>query len=82
MNHYEKQIMQHLVVTGSHLCERLVHHRHHVLAIDNLSTGRLENINHLRPLPNFQFVRETITNLQVLDRLTSDVNLAIEGVTT
>ena len=62
---------------GSHLCERLVHLGHHVVAVDDLSTGRLENITHLRPLPSFQFVRESITNLQVLDRLSSEADTII-----
>ena len=62
---------------GSHLCERLVHLGHHVVAIDDLSTGRLENITHLRPLPSFQFVRESITNLQVLDRLASEADTIV-----
>ncbi len=62
---------------GSHLCEFLLHNGHHVVAIDDLSTGRLENIQHLRPLPSFQFVRETIMNNQVLDRLTSEADIII-----
>lgn len=62
---------------GSHLCERLVHLGHHVVAIDDLSTGRLENITHLLPLPSFQFVRESITNLQVLDRLASEADTIV-----
>jgi UDP-glucose 4-epimerase len=62
---------------GSHLCELLLHNGHHVVAIDDLSTGRLENIQHLRPLPSFQFVRETIMNNQVLDRLTSEADIVI-----
>jgi len=62
---------------GSHLCERLVHKGHHVVAIDDLSTGRIENIQHLRPMPNFQFVRENILNNQVLDRLTSEAEVII-----
>ncbi len=62
---------------GSHLCELLVHNGHHVVAIDDLSTGRLENIQHLLPMQGFQFVRETITNSQVLDRLTSEVDILI-----
>jgi UDP-glucose 4-epimerase len=62
---------------GSHLCEALLQRGHHVVAIDNLSTGRLENIAHLRSLPHFQFVRETITNTQVLDRLTSQADVVI-----
>jgi UDP-glucose 4-epimerase len=47
------------------------------VAIDDLSTGRFENISHLRELPHFQFVRETITNQLVLDRLTSDSDIVI-----
>ena len=62
---------------GSHLCEYLLHNGHTVVAIDDLSTGRLENIQHLRPLPSFQFVRETIMNNQVLDRLTSEADIII-----
>jgi UDP-glucose 4-epimerase len=62
---------------GSHLCEFLLHNGHTVVAIDDLSTGRLENIQNLRPLPSFQFVRETIMNNQVLDRLTSEADIVI-----
>lgn len=62
---------------GSHLCELLLSAGHRVVAIDDLSTGRVENINHLRPLPHFQFVRETVDNAQVLDRLTSQSDVVI-----
>lgn len=62
---------------GSHLCEALLAAGHHVVAIDDLSTGRAENIAHLRPLPHFQFVRETITNSLVLDRLTSEADVVV-----
>ena len=62
---------------GSHLCELLVRNGHTVVAIDNLSTGRLENISYLLAMPGFLFVRETITNSQVLDRLTSEADIII-----
>ena len=62
---------------GSHLCELLLQKGHTVVAIDNLSTGRLDNIQHLLQSPGFQFVRETITNTQVLDRLTSEADILI-----
>jgi UDP-glucose 4-epimerase len=62
---------------GSHLCDLLLQTGQHVIAIDNLSTGRLENIQHLRNYPNFQFVRETISNTLVLDRLTSEASIVI-----
>ena len=62
---------------GSHLSELLLQQGHHVVAIDNLSTGRLDNIQHLAHNAQFQFVRETITNNQVLDRLTSEADIII-----
>lgn len=62
---------------GSHLCERLVIAGHEVTAIDDLSTGRIENILHLKSYPNFHFVRETILNTQVLDRITSESEIII-----
>jgi UDP-glucose 4-epimerase len=62
---------------GSHLCEVLLARGHHVVAIDDLSTGRVDNINHLRSQPGFQFVREDIRNSQVLDRLTSESEVVV-----
>jgi UDP-glucose 4-epimerase len=62
---------------GSHLSEYLLQNGYVVTVLDDLSTGRLENIQHLRSNPNFQFVRETITNAQVLDRITSQVDTVI-----
>ena len=57
---------------GSHLCDRLVAAGHRVTAIDDLSTGRLENIAHLEGTPGFQFVHETIMHEAVMDRLVSE----------
>jgi UDP-glucose 4-epimerase len=48
-----------------------------VVVIDDLSTGRIENILHLRSRPDFQFVRETIMNAQVLDRLASEADVIV-----
>ncbi len=62
---------------GSHLCELLLGQGHRVVAIDDESTGRVDNIQHLRPLPHFQFVRENINNAQVLDRLTSEADVVV-----
>ena len=42
---------------GSHLCESLLKKGHHVLAIDNLSLGKYENISALVNAPNFKFVK-------------------------
>lgn len=62
---------------GSHLSDSLVHSGYSVVAIDDLSTGRIENIRHLMPLPHYKFVRENIMNQQVLDRLTSESDIVI-----
>ena len=41
---------------GSHLCDRFVKEGFHVIAMDNLITGDLRNIEHLFKLPNFELV--------------------------
>ncbi|UII77593.1 SDR family oxidoreductase [Flagellimonas sp. HMM57] len=40
---------------GSHLCDRFIAEGHHVIAMDNLITGDLKNIEHLFPLEHFEF---------------------------
>jgi UDP-glucose 4-epimerase len=45
------------------------------MVIDNLSTGRFENIAHLTNHPGFHFAIDSITNEIVLDRLMSECNL-------
>jgi dTDP-glucose 4,6-dehydratase len=45
---------------GSHLCETLLARGHSVVGIDNLLTGDLHNIAHLRAL-DFQFIRHNVT---------------------
>lgn len=62
---------------GGHLCAALVEAGYYVTAIDNLSTGRLRNIAALQGHPRFAFVRETILNEMVLDRLTSECDAVI-----
>jgi UDP-glucose 4-epimerase len=46
-----------------------------VVVIDNLSTGRFENIEHLRDHPRFRFAIDTITNEVVMDRLVSECDV-------
>ena len=38
---------------GSHLCDALLAEGHRVLGVDNLSTGRLANLTHLKNEPRF-----------------------------
>ena len=47
---------------GSHLCDRFLNDGHQVVCIDNLLTGKLENIQHLFGQDGFLFVKQDITN--------------------
>ncbi len=47
---------------GSHLCERYLVEGHEVIAMDNLSTGSVDNIAHLAGHPAFQFIKHNVTN--------------------
>ena len=47
---------------GSHLCDRFIDEGFYVIAMDNLITGDLKNISHLRKNKNFQFINHDITN--------------------
>lgn len=46
---------------GSHLCERFLKEGMYVIAMDNLITGDLRNIEHLMPDPNFEFNHHDVT---------------------
>ena len=46
---------------GSHLCERFLTEGHDVIAMDNLLTGSLKNIEHLFPHPHFEFYHHDVT---------------------
>src|SRR5579863_7677942 len=46
---------------GSHLCDRLLAEGYGVVAVDNLVTGDLANLAHLKQEPQFSFLRQDIT---------------------
>jgi len=46
---------------GSHLCDALLERGHEVVAMDNLITGSVENIEHIRN-KNFSFIKHDVTN--------------------
>jgi len=46
---------------GSHLCERLLAEGHRVTCVDNLITGKLENIEQLSDNPDFEFIHHDVT---------------------
>jgi nucleoside-diphosphate-sugar epimerase len=51
---------------GSHLAEHLLERNHEVLVLDNLSTGSIENISHLKNVPGFSYVIDSVTNESLL----------------
>jgi len=46
---------------GSHLCERFIREGYHVIAMDNLITGDIRNIEHLMKLENFEFYHHDVS---------------------
>jgi len=60
---------------GSHLAEALLSRGETVHAIDDLSTGRMENVRHLVGNSKFRIAVESIHNETVMDRLVSECDL-------
>lgn len=60
-------IMKRVLITGgagflgSHLCDRFIKEGHYVIAMDNLITGDLRNIEHLFKHPNFEFYHHDVS---------------------
>lgn len=46
---------------GSHLCEKLLNSKNHILCVDNYFTSSKKNISHLLDFPNFEILRHDIT---------------------
>ena len=65
---------------GSHLSEALLAQGHEVLILDNLSTGSIDNIAHLKGRPGFEYFIDTVTNepllAELVDRCDTVVHLA------
>jgi len=51
---------------GSHLAERLLRDGHEVAVLDNLSTGSIDNISHLKTTPGFSYAIDSVTNESLL----------------
>ena len=47
---------------GSHLAEALLAHGHSVVVLDDLSTGSMDNIVHLKGVPGFEYIIDTVMN--------------------
>jgi UDP-glucose 4-epimerase len=57
---------------GSHLCERLLDDGHSVLVLDDLSTGRYENVGHLEGRPGFELRVASVTEPGVVERCVTE----------
>jgi len=54
---------------GSHLAEHLLKDGHQVVVIDNLSTGSMKNIDRLKTNPSFDFIREDVRDVHLVESL-------------
>ena len=60
---------------GSHLAERLLERGDQVLLMDNLSTGSMENIRHLKKYDRMHYFLEPLENRQLLAELVDDADI-------
>ena len=60
---------------GSHLAEELLQRGEEVTIIDDLSTGRIENVAHLKGQPGFSYVLESIQNRSVMAELVDEADV-------
>src|SRR5271167_3856856 len=62
---------------GSHLAERLLQQGEHVVLLDNLSTGSMENIRHLKGSEHLEYHLDGIENRQLLAELVDDADVIV-----
>src|SRR6187397_1021732 len=66
---------------GSHMAEALLERGDEVFVLDNLSTGSIDNIAHLKPHPRFHYTIDTITNepllAELIDQCDTVMHLAV-----
>lgn len=54
---------------GSHLADKLIEQGHQITVIDDLSTGRYSNVEHLEGTPNFRLMIDTVLNQDLMEEL-------------
>lgn len=60
---------------GSHLTEELLKRNYRVTVLDDLSTGRMENLSAVNTHPDLKIIVDSITNQALVDRLVSEVDI-------
>ncbi len=60
---------------GSHLAEALLNSKESVTIIDDLSTGCIENIQHLKQRDGFEYVLDTVFNKQIMAELVDEADV-------
>src|SRR5437899_12566349 len=79
LKHFEEGPLRYLITggagfIGSHLAERLLDRGDRVVLLDNLSTGSVENIRHLKSSGNMQYHLDSIDNRQLHGELADDAD--------
>jgi len=59
---------------GSHLAERLISRGDEVSVVDNISTGRIENLNPIIDSPKLRLFVDSVCNPELMERLISEVD--------
>ena len=59
---------------GSHLADKLIAEGHHITVIDDLSTGRYSNVEHLEGNPNFRLIIDTVLNAELMEELVRETD--------
>jgi nucleoside-diphosphate-sugar epimerase len=72
--------MRHLITggagfIGSHLCDELLGRGDEVHVLDDLSTGSVENIRHLKGRPGFDYTIESLNNTAIVAELVDDADV-------
>ena len=62
---------------GSHFCDRLLADGHSVHVVDNLSTGRLANIQHLQAHDRFSYTVGDVRDSEMMERFVRDADIVI-----
>ncbi len=64
---------------GSHLAQTLVREGRagEIVLLDDLSTGSIDNIEHLIDEPSVQFVEGSVTNAELVDELMDDIDICV-----